>query len=176
VTHGDTRIHAGLHGHAFWQVSGCFDALTSTFRNAPSALTRRRTGVRVPQRPLRTGWSAVFFWRFSVEFDREVRLRSVRDRNLRVASNGSVSSASAAAEVTLASEVMSVKCPGQVPRFRSGDVHRRPQVRASRRLRVSRVRPSSGCRGGCSVGGRPTRRRSGGWMYQTRWRRRAPIR
>jgi hypothetical protein len=41
VTHPDTQIRAGLHGYAFWQVSGCFDALTSTFRNAPSALKRR---------------------------------------------------------------------------------------------------------------------------------------
>jgi hypothetical protein len=39
VTYRDTRVLAGLHGYAFSQVSSCFEALTSTFRNAPSALS-----------------------------------------------------------------------------------------------------------------------------------------
>jgi hypothetical protein len=48
VTYRDTLVLAGLHGYAFWQVSGCFEALTSTFRIVPSALTRRSSQVRVP--------------------------------------------------------------------------------------------------------------------------------
>jgi hypothetical protein len=99
VTNRDTRVPHGLHGYALSQVSERFDQLTSTFRNASCALTRQRTGVRVPQRPLRTGWPAVFFLRFEVDVDREVRLRSVRDRDVVLHPRGGVSSASLGAEV-----------------------------------------------------------------------------
>jgi hypothetical protein len=88
VTNRDTRVPHGLHGYALSKVSERFDQLTSTFRNASCALTRRRTGVRVPQRPLRTGWPAVFFLRFEVDVDREV-----------LHPRGGVSSASPEAEV-----------------------------------------------------------------------------
>ena len=51
VTHRDTRVRGGLCGYAFAQVRQRFDALTRIFRNAPSALTRRRSQVRGLQRP-----------------------------------------------------------------------------------------------------------------------------
>ena len=83
----DVPRHTGTRRQSrirFSQVGHRFDVLTSTFRNAPSALTRRRTGVRVPQRPREPAGQHVFSWLFAVQSDREVRVRSVRDRCLPV--------------------------------------------------------------------------------------------
>jgi hypothetical protein len=153
VTHRNTRVPGGRHGYAFSQVGGPFEALTSTFRNAPCALTRRRPGVQVPQRPRQSTWSVLVSGGSGGESGFRVPLRSafgsVRDRDVRAAFKGSVSSASREAELAFASEVVRVKSPRQAPLLRSGEADRRPQVRDPRRLRVS---PERTCKAGVAQG------------------------
>jgi hypothetical protein len=47
VTCRDARVPGGRHNHAFALVSWASTRMTSTFRNARSALARRRSQVRV---------------------------------------------------------------------------------------------------------------------------------
>ena len=81
VTYRNRQASSGLTGTRSCRSAVLFGALTRTFRNALRALTRRRPGVRVPQRPSESAGQQSSCVAPPGRVDREVRLRSVRDRD-----------------------------------------------------------------------------------------------